>query len=340
MKRCTSALAASLLLALTGGVTNAYADGGPLAPVTAPVTQPAELAAPLAPAAPAAEQPAVPASQSAPASQPAAKPTETTSTSSNSPLNGQSQTAPRGSNNGGPSQDNDATQVSVPVASPATQVTAGNNVQVATLGSQNGDVENNNQSQELEQSNESNGSGQTPQPRSGDACCTTNHSGNGKSPSGSEGQENEATQVSVPVASPATQVSALNNVQVLTLGSRNGDVENNNQSQELEQTNESKGSNGHNGCNSPCGPAPRFIGGGSGRGSEGQENEATQVLVPIASPATQVTGLNNGQVLTLGSRNGDVENNNQSQELEQSNTSKGSTGGHGGCKPPCGPVVR
>jgi hypothetical protein len=257
-------------------------------------------------------------------------------------------------------QANVGEQKQVPILSPAVQVNAVQGNQVLTLGSENGDIENNNQSQEFEQSNDAvavqsqrsggsdnnAGSDKKGYGRSGDGCgCdkAANREGSaGQSQRASQRQANVGEQKQVPILSPAVQVNAVQGNQVLTFGSENGDIENNNQSQEFEQSNEavlvqSQRSGGgkdfggrprsktHScGCDHGSGGRPDGKSHGSGaaqsqRASQGQVNYGRQTQVPILSPAVQVNALQGNQVLTAFSRNGDIENNNQSQEFEQSN---------------------
>src|SRR5205085_1748769 len=72
--------------------------------------------------------------------------TPTNATPSSTPVTGHSQTAPQG---------NETNQVLVPIASPAIQTNVGNDSQVLTYKSENGDYEANNQSQETGSSGES-----------------------------------------------------------------------------------------------------------------------------------------------------------------------------------------
>ena len=311
MKRCISAIAASLLLALAGGVTKAYADDS-----VGSIVQPAAgVVSTGAPAASQVTQPVAPVTQQA-APTPNQAATSTATPTSSTPAPGYSQSGPQGQSNNGPSQ------ISVPIESPATQVNIANDNQVLTAESHNGDFEANNQSQEIGQSS-SPSSTQHGQSSPGGTCCQK-PDGDSRSSSKHEGS-NGTKQILVPIASPATQVNIANDNQVLTYKSHNGDFEANNQSQEVNGGGSPKGGkDGYDGCKSKCESGPSRYEGHSSKNSGGTE----QILVPIASPATQVNAFNDNQVLTYKSHNGDFEANNQSQEVNGGGSPKG--GGNGG----------
>src|SRR6185312_2238407 len=318
MKRCISAIAASLLLALAGGVTKAYADDS-----VGSIVQPAAgVVSTGAPAASQVTQPVAPVTQQA-APTPNQAPTSTATPTSSTPAPGYSQSGPQGQSNYGPSQ------ISVPIESPATQVNIANDNQVLTAESHNGDFEANNQSQEIGQSS-SPSSTQHGQSSPGGTCCQK-PDGDSRSSSKHEGS-NGTKQILVPIASPATQVNIANDNQVLTYKSSNGDFEANNQSQEVNGGGSPKGGkDGYDGCKPKCESGPSRYEGHSSKNSGGTE----QILVPIASPATQVNAFNDNQVLTYKSHNGDFEANNQSQEVNGGGSPKGGKDGYDGCKSKC-----
>ncbi len=292
MKRCLSAIAACFALALAGGVTKAYAGD----PASALVPSAAGTPAPAVPLpqssnpAPAVSAPAAPVTQAQSAPAPQQAPATQTPNTNSTPAPTHSQTTPQGpSTNHGPSQAGNTSQIEVPIASPATQVNVANDNQVLTYKSHNGDFEANNQSQENTSSNTS----QKNEPRSGGACCTTSHDGPSKKDEGGN------SQILVPIASPATQVNTLNDNQVLTYKSSNGDFEANNQSQESNGLHNSSKREESCGCPSSNG----YDGKSSDRKESGKGSD--QILVPIGSPATQVNALNDNQVLTYKSSNGD-----------------------------------
>src|SRR6476659_10311162 len=325
MKRCISAIAASLLLPLASGVTKDYADDSVVW-----IVQPApSVVSTGAPAASQVTQPVAPVTQQA-APTPNQEPASTATPTSSTPAPGYSQSGPQGQSNNGPSQ------ISVPIESPATQVNIANDNQMLTAESHNGDFEANNQSQEIGQSS-SPSSTQHGQSSPGGTCCQK-PDGDSRSSSKHEGS-NGTKQILVPIASPATQVNIANDNQVLTYKSHNGDFEANNQSQEVNGGGSPKGGkDGHDSGPSRYEGSSKYQGGGNG-GTE-------QILVPVASPATQVNIANDNQVLTYKSSNGDFEANNQSQEAGGGPAKNDKNGEYGKdehedyCKSECKPEPR
>jgi hypothetical protein len=301
MKRCISALAASITLALGAGVSVASADGGFVPSPTGSLSQSNESdqgQIQVVPIAPQVNVQNVNVATHGDVEQGDANNANT------GQANQQENTAATANAGSGQSNDSDQKQIQfVPIA-PQVNV---QNVNVATHGDvEQGDANNANTGQANQQENTSKGGHSSPAPSTTCGSCSKPNSGGG--------QSNDSDQSQIQIVPMAPQVN-VQNVNVATHGDvEQGDANNANTGQASQQENTSKAGHGSPAPSSKCGSCSKPNSGG------GQSNDSDQSQIQIVPVAPQ-KNVQNVNLFTFDDvKQGDANNANTGQANQQHNS--------------------
>jgi hypothetical protein len=218
-------------------------------------------------------------------------------------------------------QSNDSDQKQIQIVPIAPQVNV-QNTNIATHGDvEQGDANNANTGQANQQENTSKAGHSGPTQHSTCGSCSK--------PSSGGGQKNDSDQSQIQIVPIAPQVN-VQNTNIATHGDvEQGDANNANTGQANQQENTSKGGHSSPAPSSTCGSCSKPSSSG------GQKNDSDQSQIQIVPIAPQLN-VQNTNLFTFGEiEQGDANNANTGQANQQENTS--SSGKGSACHSPCGP---